>query len=242
MDYQNMLARQGIGSAHPGGFAATIEFLSHFPFPRRGRILEIGCGTGRTACYLASKGYQVTAVDIRPEMLKKAQIRGEKERVHVEWVLGDACNLPFSAEQFEIIMAESVTVFTDAKLAMQEYYRVLRTGGQLYDREMMATTRHPKKVSQAIHKLYGVKQVPDLEGWLTLLRNSKFQEVGVWKPTIVPETPVMPEEWAYPDPLQQIDEDIFKDPQIRYLHERNTQLMTRYAKFLAYGVLLGQKK
>lgn len=242
MNYHDMLARQGAGSAHPGGFAATLEFLSHFPIRRGSRVLEVGCGTGRTACHLARKGCEVTGLDIRPSMLAKAQKRAELEGVRVCWIEGDVCHLPFAADQFDVVMAESVTVFADAKRVLSEYNRVLRTGGSLYDREMMATKRLPRKADAAVRKLYGVRQVPSLDGWIALLRAANFQEAGVWKPTAVPPDGVMADEWAYPDPYRQIDEDVYTDPGIRYIMERNARVMARYAEYLGYGVLLGTKK
>lgn len=133
MDYQDLLAKQGVGSAHPGGFAATIDFLKDVSFLPGSKILEVGCGTGRTACYLAGQGYDVTALDIRPAMLRKARFRAQRQRVFVRWVEGDACDLPFPANQFDILLLESVTVFVDAKRALPEYRRVLRPGGRLYD-------------------------------------------------------------------------------------------------------------
>ncbi|WP_018131646.1 class I SAM-dependent methyltransferase [Effusibacillus pohliae] len=242
MNYQDMLAKQGAGSAHPGGFAATVEFLSHFPIRRGSRVLEVGCGTGRTACYLAGKGCDVTAVDIRPAMLEKARKRAEFERVQVHWVEGDACALPFAANQFDVVLLESVTVFVDPERALSEYHRVLRIGGCLHDREMMAVKRFPKKVAEAIRKLYGVKWVPNLEEWLALLRQADFREVGVWKPTAVPADLAMASDWAYPDPFLQMDEDLQRDPRFRYMLERNARIMTRYAEYLGYGVFLGTKR
>lgn len=241
MDYHDMLARQGVGSAHPGGFAATVDFLSHFPFRRSSRILEVGCGTGRTACYLARKGHEVTGIDIRPAMLKKAKKRAELEQVNVRFLQGDACQLPFESEQFDVVVAESVTVFVDAPKAFSEYYRVLRQSGSLYDREMMAIDSLPSKVSRAVRQLYGARQLPRLAEWMDMLQKAHFQEVSVWKPTAVPEKLDMTDEWAYPDPHQQMDLDVYEDPRVRSILEQNMQIMTRYARYLGYGVLMGRR-
>jgi SAM-dependent methyltransferase len=40
--------------------------------PARGRVLEIGCGSGRDAAFLIDKGFEVTAVDAAPSMLAAA--------------------------------------------------------------------------------------------------------------------------------------------------------------------------
>ncbi len=69
----------------PEDFGETIEQLKKYPIEKGKRVLEVGCGTGRTACYLAEQGCDVTAIDIRPEMISKAKIRAEKQGVRVNF-------------------------------------------------------------------------------------------------------------------------------------------------------------
>jgi SAM-dependent methyltransferase len=61
--------------------------------PAPGRALDIGCGTGRDAVYLAKRGWRVTAVDFVDEALKKARRRAAEEGVEVEWLQGDVSHL-----------------------------------------------------------------------------------------------------------------------------------------------------
>jgi SAM-dependent methyltransferase len=58
-----------------------------------GRALDVGCGTGRDAVYLAGRGWEVTAVDLVPRALEKARERAAGEGVEVRWVTGDAGRL-----------------------------------------------------------------------------------------------------------------------------------------------------
>ena len=57
-------------------------------FPAGARVLDLGCGTGDDALFLASLGVRVHALDIAPEMVartrEKAERAGLAERVHVE--------------------------------------------------------------------------------------------------------------------------------------------------------------
>lgn len=55
-----------------------------------GPLLDLACGTGRTAIPLAAQGYQVTGVDIVPEMLAYAQQKAAAQSVSVEWLQADA--------------------------------------------------------------------------------------------------------------------------------------------------------
>jgi 2-polyprenyl-3-methyl-5-hydroxy-6-metoxy-1,4-benzoquinol methylase len=58
-----------------------------------GRALDVGCGTGRDAVYLATRGWQVTAVDIAGTAIAKARQRAAQEHVEVDWITGDVSQL-----------------------------------------------------------------------------------------------------------------------------------------------------
>lgn len=58
-----------------------------------GRALDVGCGTGTQAVYLAGLGWQVTAVDAVPRALARARDRGRAAGVTVDWILADVARL-----------------------------------------------------------------------------------------------------------------------------------------------------
>ncbi|OWA37807.1 hypothetical protein B9G55_07135 [Saccharibacillus sp. O16] len=60
-------------------------------------ILEIGCGTGRTAIPLAEAGYTVIGVDLHEGMLELARRKAEAAGVQVQWMAEDAAALSLSA-------------------------------------------------------------------------------------------------------------------------------------------------
>jgi SAM-dependent methyltransferase len=59
-----------------------------------GKALVLGCGTGTNAVYLASKGFEVTAVDVAPTALVLAEQRARKAKVRVRWLVADVVVLP----------------------------------------------------------------------------------------------------------------------------------------------------
>ena len=74
--YFELLAWLGIGSSHPGRFPATLKNLSTMDIKAEVLLLDAGCGSGLTACYLAkTKGCRVIGVDINPQMIEKARLR-----------------------------------------------------------------------------------------------------------------------------------------------------------------------
>ena len=64
-------------------------------------ILEVGVGTGRLAIRLANLGAKITAVDVSPQMLAVLKSKNDKVKI----VMGDAENLPFSNDVFDLVIA-----------------------------------------------------------------------------------------------------------------------------------------
>ena len=63
------------------------------------KILDVGCGTGRHAINLATKGYQnITAIDLSPSMIGAAKEAAKGKNVQVDFRVCDARELPFESE------------------------------------------------------------------------------------------------------------------------------------------------
>ena len=73
-----------IWTAQPNRF--VVEELHGLP---PGRALDLGCGEGRNAVWLAEGGWQVMAVDFSPVALDKARRLAQARGVSVHWVLAD---------------------------------------------------------------------------------------------------------------------------------------------------------
>jgi SAM-dependent methyltransferase len=74
----------------PRELSALIEGPGALP---TGRALDVGCGTGTQAVYMARSGWEVTAVDAVPRPLSQARARAGAAGVRVDWILGDAGRL-----------------------------------------------------------------------------------------------------------------------------------------------------
>jgi tellurite methyltransferase len=55
----------------------------------RGRALDVACGAGRNALFLAANGFEVDAVDISGEALSRARAVAEKSNLQVNWIEHD---------------------------------------------------------------------------------------------------------------------------------------------------------
>lgn len=240
MNYLDMLATLGAGSAHPGGFKATMEQFNKYPIAAGTKVLEVGCGTGRTACYLAKQGCDVTGIDIRPHMIDKACLRAQEEQVQARFLVGDACALPFMDKRFDVVLAESVTIFVDSAKALGEYCRVLTTGGILYDREIIMMKECTEEVLREVRNFYGVEKLNSVDDWISLMQGSGFNEAAVGEQKAFSED-MWQDEFKYPDMLQKSDPDAYTNPQLWKTANKYNEIMTNYLDYFGYSLLIGKK-
>ncbi|MFD1170549.1 class I SAM-dependent methyltransferase [Oceanobacillus caeni] len=95
-------------------------------------VLDVATGGGHTANALAPLSQKVTAMDLTPEMLSAAEqfIKGNGN-VNVDFVEGDAENMPFSSEKFDLVSCRIAPHhFPNIENFIKEVYRVLKSGGQ----------------------------------------------------------------------------------------------------------------
>jgi SAM-dependent methyltransferase len=68
-----------------------------------GRALDVGCGEGADAIWLARNGWTVTAIDVSDVALTRAREAAGRAGAPVEWVLGDALHAGFPAGSFDLV-------------------------------------------------------------------------------------------------------------------------------------------
>lgn len=236
MHYLEMLSRLGEGSAHPGGFAATIEQFNKYKPSVDGTILEIGCGTGRTACYLAEQGYRIVAVDIQPDILAKAKKRASAMGVEVDFQLADAHALPFSDESFHAVLVESVTNFTQAEQSLSEYFRVLKSGGVFYDREMFVRPSAPVEIVSELRSFFPAPSIMNKDEWSVILTDRGFTRIEFLEMSEM-EDDKLGQQYEYPDDHQIIDEGSFLDNKLMECVFRSSDLIIDNKEHLEFGII-----
>lgn len=95
------------------------------------RILEAGVGTGKNMPYWPT-GALITAIDLTPGMLNRAQQRAKTLGVAAELQLGDIQALDFPDESFDTVVSSCVFCSVpNPKKGLSELRRVLRPGGEV---------------------------------------------------------------------------------------------------------------
>lgn len=92
------------------------------------KILDVGCGTGYFSQQLQGLGAQVTALDLSNKMLEQTKHRCAESVVCVQ---GDAENLPFTANQFDIGFSNLALQWCDdLSQPLRQLQRVVKPGGK----------------------------------------------------------------------------------------------------------------
>ncbi len=178
--YLDLLAYFGIGGAHPGGFNLTQSLLKDENIQPVDSVLDIGCGTGQTAAFLAERFHcQVTAVDNHPIMVEKARERFKNRKVSVNVMEGDTQHLDFADNSFDLIIAESVIVFTDISKTLKELSRVLKSDGRMIIIEMIAEQYLTEELQRKVCSLYGIHEVLTEKQWILQLQQAGFTQVDM---------------------------------------------------------------
>lgn len=97
-----------------------------------GDVLEVGVGTGRNFAYY-EENMHVTAIDLSPKMLRRAEARAKGDAVPVSLLTMDAQALDFPEAQFDAAIATFVFCSVpDPVLGLSEVRRVLKPGGRVF--------------------------------------------------------------------------------------------------------------
>ena len=124
-----------IEELHLRGRRATLELAQEVGLNKNMKVLDVGCGIGGSTRTLASKyGCNVTGIDLCEEFCRTADLINERLGYtgKIEIQQGDALNMPFNNNSFDIIFTQHVLMNIENKERLiSETYRLLRPKGRL---------------------------------------------------------------------------------------------------------------
>lgn len=177
-DFIGQLA-DALPGVHLGGQEATHALLGMCQLDATSRVLDVGCGPGNTACFIAEQyGLRVHGIDISEVMIAKAEERARRQGLmdKVEFRVADVFQLPFEDDRFDVVIIESVLTPLpgDKKQALAEMMRVIRPGGRIGANESTVDPSAPPEL------LALFAEHPAIHGYFTpqTLR-SLFEESGL---------------------------------------------------------------
>jgi len=144
-DYWDKRYQNEIGNTYDwlGGYEKFQEYIEKatvdLPEPKTARILDLGCGNARLSEDMYDNGFkEITGLDISDVAIDSMRVRNAEKRPDIEWVVGDAFNLPFEDESFDLVIDKSTTdavscdkdhIHENMTKMYGEVQRVLKKGG-----------------------------------------------------------------------------------------------------------------
>lgn len=114
------------------GRRAAAQIMARLPIPAGARLLDIACGTGNMSFPAARRGAKVTGIDLVAQHIEQARRRASAEGIEIRFDEGDAEQLPYQNESFDVVMGVTGVMFAPhPSRVAAEMTRVCRPGGSI---------------------------------------------------------------------------------------------------------------
>ncbi|MDZ7399666.1 MAG: methyltransferase domain-containing protein [candidate division KSB1 bacterium] len=237
----------GMTVLHPGGLWATERLAEKCRIAQDSKVLDIGCGKGTSAIYLAKKYHcKVTGVDIEDRLIEQANDLVHKRGVsrQVQFQTGDALSLPFPADEFDVALSQAFLILVpDKKQAVREALRVTKAGGFIGWLELSFYQHPPDSLFreaessacafcirntltfdewQELFEGCGMRDVEVIRGEMGMRQRRMFRDEGFWNATRIMW------KWMF-------------NPRIRRRMNAVFEFFREHSEYIGYGIYVGRK-
>ncbi len=162
----------------PGGLQLTAELAGECGLRPGQRVLDVGCGVGATASFLAER-YGVTAAGLDCSALSVDEATQRDGRV--TWVLGRAERIAYPDEHFDGVFCECfLSAQDDPAQVLREIRRVLSPAGFLAVTDLYLRTPEAADSFDSLPSDTCLRGATSKAATLALFESAGF-EVGVWR-------------------------------------------------------------
>lgn len=176
----------GLSVLHPGGFQATKKLAQACMIGRNTKVLDIACGKGTSAIFLAREfGCQVEGMDISEDLIQSARRFAARAGVaeRVSFRVGDALHLSYPDNEYDVAISQAMLILiSDKKKAVQEAKRVVKPGGYAGWLELSWKKQPPKEFMDAVSDeicAYCMTNVLSFENWEILFKDAGFSHLEI---------------------------------------------------------------
>jgi ubiquinone/menaquinone biosynthesis C-methylase UbiE len=163
---------------HMGGVEDTKVLTDKIGINKESKVLDVGCGLGGTARYLAETyGCQVTGIDATDRMLEEASRRNESAGLDhlIELKLGNALEMPFDDGFFDILIGQDAWCYIiDKPRLIAECARVLRSRGVIAFTDWLKSENITPEESKSFFTFMAFPDVETFSGYARLLEDRGF--------------------------------------------------------------------
>lgn len=231
--YLDFLSKFGISGAHPGGIKLTKKIFKNEKINKLSHVLDVGCGTGQTAAYLAARyGAKVTGMDINPIMVEKAKSRMIKHQLPVEIIQGSIEKCPLTDNKYDFIISESVLSFVNKPKALKEIIRLLKRDGRFIANELTVNRRIGTNAEEEIKRFYGLDSTLMEKDWIVLFKQTGFKNIK----TFLRKTPILQNH-----SMPEFHYSEYIEPELYEIMHQHFNIIAKYQGTLDYRVFLCTK-